>query len=96
MMSKVTILFRNVMRSQTIRHRHGGVPGENLPFNINGNKYVFTLKFALFFSIPFAAPFVMVTYQLRKNMWRRFDITQFTWNYICFVLWPNPIFTQDF
>ncbi|KAF6204299.1 hypothetical protein GE061_002639 [Apolygus lucorum] len=48
------------------RGGHGGSPGENLPFKL-GSPFSMTVKFILFFSIPLAAPFLIVRHQMLKK-----------------------------
>uniref|UniRef100_A0A6G4ZWA2 Cytochrome c oxidase subunit 7C, mitochondrial n=1 Tax=Rhipicephalus microplus TaxID=6941 RepID=A0A6G4ZWA2_RHIMP len=55
-----------IRRSDHDNHDTSGIPGSNLPFKVN-NKYGLTIKFALFFSIPFALPFYAVRFHLTKK-----------------------------
>ncbi|XP_076439322.1 cytochrome c oxidase subunit 7C, mitochondrial-like [Babylonia areolata] len=43
-----------------------GIPGSNLPFDIN-NRYKLTVFFVLFFSSGFTAPFLLVRHQMLKK-----------------------------
>ncbi|XP_043467420.1 cytochrome c oxidase subunit 7C, mitochondrial-like [Leptopilina heterotoma] len=42
-----------------------GVPGKNIPFNIE-NKSLLTLKFMIFFGSGFAVPFIALRHQMLK------------------------------
>ncbi|KAH7938223.1 hypothetical protein HPB49_021757 [Dermacentor silvarum] len=68
---RIAILSRKfttsvIRRSGHDDHDTSGIPGSNLPFNIN-NRYGLTIKFALFFGIPFAVPFYAVRFHLTKK-----------------------------
>ncbi|KAK4885005.1 hypothetical protein RN001_001276 [Aquatica leii] len=65
MLARSALFARNVARS-LVRNHHGGVPGENLPFEV-GNKYKLTLLFTLFFGSGLGAPFLIVRHQLLKQ-----------------------------
>ncbi|KAG7312770.1 hypothetical protein JYU34_001146 [Plutella xylostella] len=58
---------RNVMM-KSIRHHgsNGGIPGENLPFNIH-NKARLTFNLFWYVGTGIAAPFLIVLHQLKKN-----------------------------
>ncbi|CAG4963567.1 unnamed protein product [Colias eurytheme] len=64
--ARTTLLGRNVMRNFIRNGSHGGVPGENLPFDIN-NKYRLTANFFLYMLTGISAPFIIVAYQMNKN-----------------------------
>uniref|UniRef100_A0A2A4ITU1 Cytochrome c oxidase subunit 7C, mitochondrial n=1 Tax=Heliothis virescens TaxID=7102 RepID=A0A2A4ITU1_HELVI len=57
---------RNVMRSFVRNGSHGGVPGENLPFDIH-NRTRLTINFFWFVGTGLAAPFVVLWHQMNKN-----------------------------
>ncbi|CAG2122190.1 unnamed protein product [Medioppia subpectinata] len=39
--------------------------GQNLPFDITNHRLL-AIKFTIFFGVPFAVPFILVRYQLKK------------------------------
>ncbi|KAG6447248.1 hypothetical protein O3G_MSEX004875 [Manduca sexta] len=55
----VTNLVRN-------SHSHGGIPGENLPFDLH-NRYKLTAYFILYAGSGFAAPYLICRHQLLKK-----------------------------
>ncbi|XP_038217792.1 cytochrome c oxidase subunit 7C, mitochondrial-like [Zerene cesonia] len=59
-------LGRNVMSNFVRKHSHGGVPGENLPFDIN-NRYKLTALFTVFIGSGLGAPFLITRHQLLKK-----------------------------
>ncbi|CAG9794353.1 unnamed protein product [Diatraea saccharalis] len=59
-------LGRNVMTNFVRNHSHGGVPGENLPFDIT-NRYKLTLYFILFAGSGLAGPYLITRHQLLKK-----------------------------
>ncbi|KAL0809625.1 hypothetical protein ABMA28_011154 [Loxostege sticticalis] len=59
-------LGRNVMTNVVRNHSHGGVPGENLPFDIT-NRYKLTLYFILFAGSGLSAPYLITRHQLLKK-----------------------------
>ncbi|KPI96525.1 Cytochrome c oxidase subunit 7C, mitochondrial [Papilio machaon] len=59
-------LGRNVMTNFVRNHSHGGVPGENLPFDIS-NRYKLTALFIVFVSSGLSAPFLITRHQLLKK-----------------------------
>ncbi|KAJ0170297.1 hypothetical protein K1T71_014225 [Dendrolimus kikuchii] len=60
-------LGRNVM-SNFIRNSHsnGGIPGENLPFDIS-NRYKLTAFFIVFIGSGLSAPYLITRHQLLKK-----------------------------
>lgn len=60
------IVRRGISTSAPRLGGHGGVPGENLPFDIN-NRYKMTALFIVFFGSGFAVPFIAVRHQLLKK-----------------------------
>ncbi|KAM3956143.1 cytochrome c oxidase subunit 7C, mitochondrial [Aphomia sociella] len=58
---------RGVMKSFVRNGSHGGVPGENLPFNIH-SKARLTFNLFWFVGTGIAAPYLIVFHQLRKNV----------------------------
>ncbi|CAH4029495.1 unnamed protein product [Pieris brassicae] len=61
-----TRLGRNVMSNFVRNHSHGGVPGENLPFDIQ-NRHKLTLMFTVFIGSGLGAPFLITRHQLLKK-----------------------------
>ncbi|KAG6447247.1 hypothetical protein O3G_MSEX004877 [Manduca sexta] len=59
-------LGQNVMKMSVRNGSHGGIPGENMPFDIH-NKARLTFNMFWFFGTGFAAPFLIVWHQMRKN-----------------------------
>ncbi|CAH0599771.1 unnamed protein product [Chrysodeixis includens] len=59
-------LGRNVMTNMVRNHSHGGVPGENLPFDIS-NRYKLTAYFIFYFGSGLAAPYLITRHQLLKK-----------------------------
>ncbi|XP_028028851.1 cytochrome c oxidase subunit 7C, mitochondrial-like [Bombyx mandarina] len=57
---------KNVVKTSVRSGSNGGIPGENLPFDIN-NKARLTFHMFWFFGSGFAAPFLVVWHQMRKN-----------------------------
>ncbi|XP_060536736.1 cytochrome c oxidase subunit 7C, mitochondrial-like [Cylas formicarius] len=66
MIGRSTLLARQAFTSFVRHHSHGGVPGENLPFDIT-NRYKLTALFIAFFGSAFGAPFLILRHQLLKN-----------------------------
>ncbi|KAJ6628253.1 Cytochrome c oxidase subunit 7C, mitochondrial [Pseudolycoriella hygida] len=62
----VKLMGRQLMQNSVRFGSHGGVPGENLPFQIQ-NRYRLTAVFILFFGSGIAAPYVIVRHQLLKK-----------------------------
>ncbi|XP_037033753.1 cytochrome c oxidase subunit 7C, mitochondrial-like [Bradysia coprophila] len=62
----VKLMGRQLMQNTVRNGSHGGVPGENLPFQIQ-NRYRLTALFILFFGSGIAAPFMIVRHQLLKK-----------------------------
>ncbi|CAG9573318.1 unnamed protein product [Danaus chrysippus] len=60
------ILGQNVMKNFIRNGSHGGVPGENLPFNIH-NRTRLTINFLLFALTGISSPFLIVMYQMKKK-----------------------------
>ncbi|KAL1501501.1 hypothetical protein ABEB36_006811 [Hypothenemus hampei] len=63
-----TSLFARQAITKFVRnsHAHGGVPGENLPFDLH-NHYKLTALFIVFFGSGFGAPFFILRHQLLKS-----------------------------
>ncbi|CAG9134211.1 hypothetical protein JYU34_001145 [Plutella xylostella] len=61
-----TKLGRNVMTNFVRNHGHGGIPGENLPFDIN-NRYKLTAMFILYAGSGLSAPYLITRHQLLKK-----------------------------
>ncbi|KAG7163662.1 Cytochrome c oxidase subunit 7C-like [Homarus americanus] len=57
---------RSLMTSAIRRGGDGGVPGGNLPFQIQ-NRFRLTVLFVAFFGSGLALPFVLVRHQLLKK-----------------------------
>ncbi|CAH0688587.1 unnamed protein product [Chilo suppressalis] len=57
---------RNVMKNIVRNGSHGGVPGENLPFQIH-NRTRLTINFFLFVGTGLTAPFLVMWHQLAKK-----------------------------
>lgn len=57
--------MKNQIREEH-QHRHGGVPGENLPFKI-GRPMRMTVYFILYFGAGTTAPWLILRYQLLKK-----------------------------
>ncbi|XP_054153790.1 cytochrome c oxidase subunit 7C, mitochondrial-like [Oppia nitens] len=54
------------LQRQWVRRSHDATyKGQNLPFDITSPRLT-AIKFFVFFSIPFAVPFIIVRYQLKK------------------------------
>ncbi|KAH1001155.1 cytochrome c oxidase subunit 7C, mitochondrial [Dendroctonus ponderosae] len=66
MIGRSSLFARNAISNFVRNHSHGGVPGENLPFQIE-NRYRLTAVFILFFGSGFGAPFLILRHQLLKN-----------------------------
>ncbi|XP_054158896.1 cytochrome c oxidase subunit 7C, mitochondrial-like [Oppia nitens] len=51
-----------------VRQSHEQVvyKGQNIPFNV-ANYRAFAVKMTLFLAVPFAVPFIIVRYQLKKS-----------------------------
>ncbi|CAG2110645.1 unnamed protein product [Medioppia subpectinata] len=73
-MSSTLFTRLNAMRSlarrqtlQSVRRSHDEITykGQNLPFDISNHR-LFAIKFTLFMAVPFAVPFIIVRYQLKK------------------------------
>ncbi|KAK9503853.1 hypothetical protein O3M35_010322 [Rhynocoris fuscipes] len=64
--SRLTNIARKFTTSATRQGLHGGHVGENLPFKL-GSPARTTLLFIVFFSVPFAAPFLILRHQLLKQ-----------------------------
>ncbi|KPI96524.1 hypothetical protein RR46_12554 [Papilio xuthus] len=65
--SRVSNQFgRNVMKNFVRNGSHGGVPGENLPFNIH-NRTRLTFHMMWFIGSGMSAPFLLLWYQLSKK-----------------------------
>ncbi|XP_059062584.1 cytochrome c oxidase subunit 7C, mitochondrial-like [Achroia grisella] len=59
-------LGRNAMTNFVRCHSHGGVPGENLPFDI-ANRYKLTALFTVYIGSGLAAPYLICRHQLLKK-----------------------------
>ncbi|CAH2230567.1 jg22934 [Pararge aegeria aegeria] len=59
-------LGRNVMTNFVRNHSHGGVPGENLPFDMS-NRYKLTALFIVYIGSGISAPFLITRHQLLKK-----------------------------
>ncbi|CAG4957949.1 unnamed protein product [Parnassius mnemosyne] len=59
-------LGRNVITNFVRNHSHGGVPGENLPFDI-ANRYKLTAMFIVYVGSGLGAPFLITRHQLLKK-----------------------------
>ncbi|XP_023946087.1 cytochrome c oxidase subunit 7C, mitochondrial [Bicyclus anynana] len=59
-------LGRNVMTNFIRNHSHGGVPGENLPFDLS-NRYKLTGLFIVFIGSGLSIPFLVTRHQLLKK-----------------------------
>ncbi|CAH0697976.1 unnamed protein product [Spodoptera exigua] len=59
-------LGRNVITTMVRNHSNGGIPGENLPFDIS-NRYKLTVYFIAFFGSGLAAPYLICRHQLLKK-----------------------------
>ncbi|XP_013185784.1 cytochrome c oxidase subunit 7C, mitochondrial [Amyelois transitella] len=59
-------LRKNVISNFVRSHSHGGVPGENLPFDIS-NRYKLTALFIVFAGSGIAAPYLITRHQLLKK-----------------------------
>ncbi|KAM3956154.1 cytochrome c oxidase subunit 7C, mitochondrial-like [Aphomia sociella] len=59
-------LGRNAMTNFVRNHSHGGVPGENLPFDIH-NRYKLTALFIVFIGSGLSAPYLICRHQLLKK-----------------------------
>ncbi|CAG2167855.1 unnamed protein product [Oppiella nova] len=66
LLSRVPALVRPVL-TQAVRRSHSEVTykGQNIPFDITNHR-LFAIKMTLFFAVPFAVPFIIVRYQLKK------------------------------
>jgi len=64
--SKLSGFSRTLMTSAIRRGGGGGVPGDNLPFQIK-NRYRLTVLFTAFFGSGLALPFILVRHQLLKK-----------------------------
>ncbi|KAK5647915.1 hypothetical protein RI129_002807 [Pyrocoelia pectoralis] len=65
MLGRSSLLISNGIKS-LVRNHHGGVPGENLPFEV-GNKYKLTVLFIAFFGSGLGLPFLILRHQLLKQ-----------------------------
>ncbi|KAB0803724.1 hypothetical protein PPYR_00694 [Photinus pyralis] len=65
MLGRSSVLLRNAVKG-LVRNHHGGVPGENLPFEV-GNKYKLTAIFIVFFGSGLGLPFLALRHQLLKQ-----------------------------
>ncbi|KAF5288494.1 hypothetical protein FQA39_LY15423 [Lamprigera yunnana] len=65
MLRGTTLLARNLVKN-VVRSHHGGVPGENLPFDL-GNKYKLTLLFSLFVASGFGIPFLIRYFKMASQ-----------------------------
>ncbi|XP_041988375.1 cytochrome c oxidase subunit 7C, mitochondrial-like [Aricia agestis] len=61
-----TLLGRNVMKTIVRNGSHGGIPGENLPFDIH-SRYKLTALFIVFLGSGLSAPFLITRHQLLKK-----------------------------
>ncbi|XP_026316328.1 cytochrome c oxidase subunit 7C, mitochondrial-like [Hyposmocoma kahamanoa] len=61
-----TKVGRNALSNFVRTHSHGGVPGENLPFDLT-NRYKLTLWFILYAGSGFSAPYLICRHQLLKK-----------------------------
>ncbi|XP_028028758.1 cytochrome c oxidase subunit 7C, mitochondrial-like isoform X2 [Bombyx mandarina] len=59
-------LGRNVVTNFVRNHSNGGIPGENLPFDIH-NRYKLTLYFILYAGSGLSAPYLITRHQLLKK-----------------------------
>ncbi|CAF4833489.1 unnamed protein product [Pieris macdunnoughi] len=64
--TRSNLLGRNVMKTFIRNGSHGGVPGENLPFDIH-NRHKLTLLFTVFIGSGLGAPFLITRHQLLKK-----------------------------
>ncbi|CAH2084056.1 unnamed protein product [Euphydryas editha] len=64
--ARTTLLGRNVMRTFVRNESHGGVPGQNLPFDIH-NRTKLTFYVFWYTLTGIAAPFLIVLHQLKKK-----------------------------
>ncbi|XP_047513949.1 cytochrome c oxidase subunit 7C, mitochondrial-like [Pieris napi] len=64
--TRSNLLGRNVMKTFIRNGSHGGVPGENLPFDIQ-NRHKLTLLFTVFIGSGLGAPFLITRHQLLKK-----------------------------
>ncbi|KAJ0170298.1 hypothetical protein K1T71_014226 [Dendrolimus kikuchii] len=56
----------NYMKNFVRNGSHGGIPGENMPFDVN-NKAWLTFHMIWFIGSGFTAPYIVLWHQLRKN-----------------------------
>ncbi|CAH4029496.1 unnamed protein product [Pieris brassicae] len=63
--TRSSLLGSNVMKTFIRNGSHGGVPGENLPFNIH-NRTRLTVNFFFYILTGISAPFVITAYQMKK------------------------------
>jgi len=64
----LSLVPRNVMRN-SLRRSHGHeetYKGQNIPFDVSNHRAL-AIKMAIFYGIPFAVPFIVVRYQLKKS-----------------------------
>uniref|UniRef100_U5ETN7 Cytochrome c oxidase subunit 7C, mitochondrial n=1 Tax=Corethrella appendiculata TaxID=1370023 RepID=U5ETN7_9DIPT len=66
MFSRIANSSRTVMTNFVRHHSHGGIPGENLPFDIS-NRYKLTAMFIVFFGSGLGAPYFVLRHQLLKK-----------------------------
>ncbi|EFA07588.1 cytochrome c oxidase subunit VIIc [Tribolium castaneum] len=66
MLHRSSLFARKAISNFVRNHGHGGVPGENLPFDIS-NRYKLTALFIAFFGSGFGAPFLILRHQLLKK-----------------------------
>ncbi|XP_045782258.1 cytochrome c oxidase subunit 7C, mitochondrial-like [Maniola jurtina] len=65
-LARANVLGRNVMKNFIRNGSHGGVPGENLPFDMS-NRYKLTALFMVYVGSGLAAPFLITRHQLLKK-----------------------------
>ncbi|XP_034838690.1 cytochrome c oxidase subunit 7C, mitochondrial-like [Maniola hyperantus] len=65
-LARANVLGRNVMKTFIRNGSHGGVPGENLPFDMT-NRYKLTALFMVYVGSGLAAPFLITRHQLLKK-----------------------------
>ncbi|XP_039747980.1 cytochrome c oxidase subunit 7C, mitochondrial-like [Pararge aegeria] len=65
-LARTSILGRSVMRNFIRNGSHGGVPGENLPFDMS-NRYKLTALFIVYIGSGISAPFLITRHQLLKK-----------------------------
>ncbi|XP_075988480.1 cytochrome c oxidase subunit 7C, mitochondrial-like [Anticarsia gemmatalis] len=57
---------RNYMKNFVRNGSHGGIPGENLPFDIH-NRTRLTFNVFWFVGSGLAAPFILLAFQMKKK-----------------------------